>query len=258
MIHSPPSALNLLDNSLPVPLPNHEAKNKLAFALDVPNRKEAVRFIQTLEEYVGCFKVGLELFIREGPDILKAVREHSSADIFLDLKLHDIPATVRGALVSDSQHGAKYITDHTSGGREMLQTAKEVESQGLEVLAVTVLTSLDQKELVALGYREEMSLKQLVLEKAALAEKSGCRGVVCSGNELKTVKQQFGNRLKLVVPGIRPKWGGFEGDDQSRITTPAQAIKDGADLLVVGRPIRNAKNPKEAAEKILQEIASAC
>ncbi len=232
-----------------------EAKNRLIFALDVPDRKEAESYVKQLWKSVGCFKVGLELFIKEGPDVLKAIRDNSSADIFLDLKLHDIPATVQKALDSASAHEVQFITVHSCEGQAMLETAGEIHSRGLNVLAVTVLTSLSEKELPALGFRQGLTLHQLALDRAALAKEAGCAGVVCSGNEVAGIKAQCGPDFKVVVPGIRPDWSEVGKDDQSRVTTPGQAIERGADLIVVGRPIRNAKDPKQAADRILQEIA---
>ena len=137
----------------------------------------------------------------------------------------------------------------------MLKTAGEMHSRGMNVLAVTVLTSLSEKELPALGFREGLTLHQLALDRAALAKEGGCAGVVCSGNEVAGIKAQCGPDLKAVVPGIRPEWSVVSSDDQSRVTTPGQAIERGADLIVVGRPIRDADNPKEAADRILQEIS---
>ncbi len=232
-----------------------EAKNRLIFALDVPDRKEAGKYVKKLEGSVGCFKVGLELFVKEGPKILEVVKDNSSADIFLDLKLHDIPATVQKAIDSASAHGVRFITVHSCEGKAMLKTAGEMHSRGLNVLAVTVLTSLSEEELPALGFREGLTLHQLALDRAALAKEVGCAGVVSSGNEVAGIKEQCGPDLKVVVPGIRPEWSDVGKDDQSRITTPAQAIERGADLIVVGRPIRNAKDPKEAADRILEEIS---
>ena len=232
-----------------------EAKNRLIFALDVPGRKEAESYVKQLGESVGCFKVGLELFIKEGPDVLKIVRDHSSADIFLDLKLHDIPATVQRALDSALAHRVRFITVHSCEGRAMLKTAGEMHSRGMNVLAVTVLTSLSEQELSALGFQEGLTLHQLALDRAVLAKAAGCAGVVCSGNEVAAIKAQCGSDFKVVVPGIRPDWNELGKDDQSRITTPGNAIERGADLIVVGRPIRNAKDPKEAADRILQEIS---
>ena len=138
------------------------AKNRLIFALDVPNRKEAESYVRALGDTVGCFKVGLELFIKEGPDVLKVVKQNSSAAIFLDLKLHDIPATVSSALRSAAAHGVRFITVHGSDGSSILQTATEVKDLGLEVLAVTVLTNISESELGDLGYKENLSLRQLV------------------------------------------------------------------------------------------------
>ena len=161
-----------------------DAKDKLIFALDVSSRKEAKEYVKQLEGSVGCFKVGLELFIKEGPDILKMIKKHSSADIFLDLKLHDIPATVQKALDSASAHGVRFITVHSCEGKAMLKTAGEMHSRGLNVLAVTVLTSLSEEELPALGFREGLTLHQLALDRAALAKEVGCAGVVSSVNEV--------------------------------------------------------------------------
>ena len=232
-----------------------EAKNRLIFALDVSSRKEAEAYVKQLGESVGCFKVGLELFVKEGPDVLKVVRDNSSADIFLDLKLHDIPATVQKAFDSASAHGVRFITVHSCEGQSMLKTAGEMRSRGLNVLAVTVLTSLSENELPALGFRRGLTLHQLALDRAALAKEAGCAGVVCSGNEVAGIKAQCGSGFKVIVPGIRPDWNEVGKDDQSRITTPGNAIEQGADLIVVGRPIRNAKDPKEAADRILQEVS---
>jgi orotidine-5'-phosphate decarboxylase len=233
------------------------AKDRLIFALDVPNREEAEKYARLLGDAVGCFKIGLELFIKEGPDVIKLIKQNSSASIFLDLKLYDIPATVRSALRSAANHGVRFITIHGSGGKSVLQTASEVRSLGLEVLAVTVLTSVSESELGCLGFKENLSLNQLVLDRAAEAQKYGCSGVICSGKEVSLIRRTCNSNFKLVVPGIRPTWAKVSKDDQSRIVTPKDAIHNGADLIVVGRPIRDAKEPFVAARKIVDEIESA-
>ena len=227
----------------------------MIFALDVPGKKEAKHYAKVLEGVVGCFKIGLELFISEGPDIVKMIQDQSAANIFLDLKLHDIPATVRGALRSAKKLGVQYITIHSTEGKEILETAQEVKGSGLEVLAVTVLTSTSASSLASLGIREDINAAALVLDRATRAQNSGCAGVVCSGEEAKLVKSKCGGDFKIVVPGIRPEWARVSGDDQNRIATPSQAIEDGADMIVVGRPIRDANDPREAAQKIIEEIS---
>lgn len=231
-------------------------QDRLIFALDVPGKKEAERYVQLLDGVVGCFKVGLELFISEGPDVVKMIQDHSAANIFLDLKLHDIPATVRGALRSAEKLGVQYITIHSTEGETILETAEEVKGSGLEVLAVTVLTSTSASSLASLGIRDDINAGVLVLDRAIRAQNSGCAGIVCSGEEAKLVKQKCGEGFKIVVPGIRPEWARISGDDQNRIATPSQAIEDGADMIVVGRPIRDAEDPRAAAQKIIEEIKS--
>jgi len=230
-------------------------QNRLIFALDVPGKKEAKHYAKVLEGVVGCFKVGLELFISEGPDIVKMIQDQSAANIFLDLKLHDIPATVRGALRSAKKLGVQYITIHSTEGEEILETAQEVKGSGLEVLAVTVLTSTSASSLASLGIREDINASALVLDRATRAQNSGCAGAVCSGEEAKLVNSKCGGDFKIVVPGIRPEWARVSDDDQNRIATPSQAIEDGADMIVVGRPIRDANDPREAAQKIIEEIS---
>ncbi len=232
------------------------AKDRLVFALDVSGRKKAEEYVRLLGDTVGCFKVGLELFVKEGPDILKVVRDNSSASIFLDLKLHDIPATVNAALRAASTYEVRFITVHAGDGESILKTAAEVSETGIQVLAVTVLTSLSESELSRLGYRDGLSLNQLVLDRAGMAQKSGCAGVVCSGEEVADIKKSYGPNFKAVVPGIRPSWGAVKADDQSRIVTPKDAISRGADLIVVGRPIRDTNDPAGAARKIIEEIES--
>jgi orotidine-5'-phosphate decarboxylase len=231
-----------------------DPKDRLIFALDVPDKNEAQRLVKLLQDSVGCFKVGLELFIKEGPDILRLINDYSPADIFLDLKLHDIPTTVRRALRSAAILGAKYITIHSTEGEAILQTSKEVKDSGLEVLAVTFLTSMHKSQLQNLGFEKRTKLSVLVLDRARRAKQSGCAGVICSGEEISLVKQKCGSDFKVIVPGIRPEWSQISSDDQNRITTPGKAIEAGADLIVVGRPIRDAKNPDEAARKIISEI----
>jgi orotidine-5'-phosphate decarboxylase len=230
-------------------------QDRLIFALDVSGKKEAEHYAKMLEGVVGCIKIGLELFISEGPDIVKMIQDQSAANIFLDLKLHDIPATVRGALRSVEKLGVRYITIHSTEGEKILETAQEVKGSGLEVLAVTVLTSTSASSLVSLGMREDINAAALVLDRATRAQNSGCAGVVCSGEEAKLVKSKCGGDFKIVVPGIRPEWARISGDDQNRTATPSQAIEDGADMIVVGRPIRDAKDPREAAQKIIEEIS---
>ncbi len=236
-----------------------EPKDRLIFALDVPDLAEAVRYAKLLDGNIGCFKVGLQLFVSEGPAVLTAIREHSDTDIFLDLKLHDIPATVRSAVKAATRHDVQYLTVHSGSGLDMLRAAAHgAAGSSLKLLAVTVLTSAGPEEVAGPDASiKEMQLANLVLERARLAQSAGCHGVVCSGQEVSHVKNAVQNKIIAVVPGIRPAWANISKDDQSRITTPSKAVADGADLIVVGRPIRDAKDPKEAACRIVDEIAEA-
>jgi orotidine-5'-phosphate decarboxylase len=198
------------------------------------------------------------VFIKEGPAVLSAIKTHSDADIFLDLKLHDIPATVERAVRSAAAHNVRFLTVHCAGGEAMLKAAVNgAGKSGLQILGVTVLTSLgpdDHRE--ELGYRKDLTVKDLVVTRAGMAENAGCAGVVCSGEELTRIHEHIAN-VMTVVPGIRPADNAVRNDDQKRAMTPKQAIQAGADYLVVGRPIRDAADPKAAAQRIVQEISEA-
>lgn len=246
----------------------------IIFPLDVPNLKEARRLVRLLKHDIGVFKIGLELFVSEGPDIVRMVKKESKAKIFLDMKFHDIPETVRRACSSAVKHGVDFLTIHAEAcpegflfrsGNSLLKSV--VESSGrTKILAITVLTSLSKKDLKDIGIKRELQEPlKLVIHRARLAKKAGCHGVVCSGLEVKYIKA-LGKDFITVCPGIRPLWsiskkhvpeGSNRGDDQKRVVTPYQAIKNGADYIVVGRPIRDADNPVLAAKKVAEEIKTA-
>jgi orotidine-5'-phosphate decarboxylase len=229
-----------------------QAKEKLIFALDVPDLKEAVKLVKTLENHVGYFKIGLELFVSEGPSAIQAVTENSPAGIFLDLKLHDIPATVSGALRSVSKYPVRFVTIHCDHPN-LLQN-QELIRNDLDILGITVLTSTSPDHLSLLGFSQNICLPQLASERAEIAQRAGCSGAVCSAKEVANIRATCGTDFLLIVPGIRPNWEGISTDDQARTASPEQAIKEGADYIVVGRPIRNAKDPVKAAQKIVIEI----
>jgi orotidine-5'-phosphate decarboxylase len=234
-------------------------KDYIIFPLDVPDRSLALSYVNSLKDHVGLFKVGLELFISEGPSILDAIREITAAGIFLDLKLHDIPETMRRAFTAASAHRPRFVTVHCDEGSGFLNPMAAHDPGNTQILAVTLLTSLNQTKLKALGYAGTYveDLSALVLLRARIAREAGCHGVVCSGHEVGRIKAELGNDLIAVTPGIRPAWSLVEKDDQKRIVTPAAAVKAGADFIVVGRPIRDAANPSEAAQRVADEISSA-
>jgi orotidine-5'-phosphate decarboxylase len=231
-------------------------KDRLIFPLDVPNKAEAEKFIKLLQGEVGLFKVGLELFMAEGPAFLEFLAETARVDYFLDLKFHDIPATMARAQARIMK-GAKLATVHVDQGRKTLRAAVAAIQDGVKVLGVTVLTHLDAQDLLAMGIAPEYARDpvKLVLLRARLAKEAGCHGVVCAGTEARAVKAEFGKNFLVVCPAIRPAWSLVAGDDQSRITTPVDAITAGADYLVVGRPIRLAADPVAAARRVVAEIA---
>ena len=230
-------------------------RSRLAFALDYPNLDSAKAAASPLADYVGVLKVGLELFVKEGPSSTNLGID-LGCDVFLDLKLHDIPETVERAVANACQLGVRYLTVHASGGPRMLaQAAERVRKEGVELtlLAVTVLTSLDETDLRAVGVNR--SPAEQVLNLARMATSSGIRGFVCSTAEVGRLRTDLGPSVILVTPGIRPSGPG--SDDQKRVATPSLAIQSGSSLLVVGRPIRDAKDPKAAAAAIEREIAQA-
>lgn len=227
-------------------------KNRIAFALDYPSLTEAREGARLVKDEVGVLKVGLELFTKEGPAAVELGRE-LGLDVFVDLKLHDIPATVERAVASVSTLGAKYLTVHAAGGREMLSRAVARAKQDggdLMILAVTWLTSLDAGDLAAQAIPGTPS--EHVLRLAKLAWDAGVRGFVCSAAEVAMLRKELGPAAFLVTPGIRP--AGASAGDQKRVATPASAIRDGASLLVVGRPIRDADDPAAAARAIVGEV----
>jgi orotidine-5'-phosphate decarboxylase len=236
-----------------------QAKDRLIFALDVPDAASARKLVGQLRDKVGLFKVGLELYLAEGPRIQQELaNEAGIGKIFLDLKIYDIPATVLGA-ISTIQHGVALLTIPSDLGPTALEKIVAAQGGAFTILAVTVLTSTTAADLKALGYERQYweDPTRLVVNRAVMAKEAGCHGVVCSGWEVKAVKEACGPDFLAVCPGIRPEWSLVAGDDQSRIVTPAQAIRNGADYLVVGRPIRQAPDPAAAARQVVAEIAAA-
>jgi orotidine-5'-phosphate decarboxylase len=228
-------------------------RDALIVALDVPDAASALALAARLDGHVGVLKIGLELFVAEGPAVVSAIRErHPGLDLFLDLKLHDIPNTMRGAIRSASRSGARFITVHAGSGIEHLRACVDEAGDALEVLAVTVLTSQDAQACREAGHTR--SPAELVRIRAEAAREAGCAGVVCSGAELEPLASVIPT-LHKVVPGIRP--AGSEVGDQKRVMTPGRAIAAGATHLVVGRPIRQAADPAAAADAITEEMAAA-
>ncbi len=225
------------------------ARDRLAFALDVDDLDAARRWIAQLRSHVGVFKVGLELFVREGPASIRAVHDAGAA-CFLDLKLHDIPETVARAVQSATRENVAYLTVHAAGGVAMLRRALDVcAGRSTRVLAVTALTSLSDADVEALGFGSGANAMAVRLADLAYAE--GTRGFVCSAHEVAALRARMPDAT-LVTPGIRP--AASARGDQKRVATPGEAIRWGADLLVVGRPIRDAEHPADVARAIVDEI----
>lgn len=230
------------------------ARDRLIFALDVPDLEQAKKLVTMLGDSVTFYKLGLEFFLSGNYFELAGELKQQGKKIFADLKLFDIPATVAAAVRQLARHEVNFCTIHGNDG--MLRAAVEAKG-GMQILAVTALTSLDQGDLDDLGFQCDVGT--LVLSRARRALELGCDGVVSSGLEVPALRESVDHALITVCPGIRPIFNDEApaGDDQQRVLTPAQAIASGADYLVVGRPIRDAVDPRTAAEKIQQEILSA-
>jgi len=232
--------------------PSLTARGRLAFALDYPDLVAAEAGASLVAPEVGVLKVGLELYVKEGPAAVTMAKS-LGCEVFLDLKLHDIEQTVARAVATASSLGVRYLTIHTAGGPGMMTAAAEralKENSQLCVLGVTVLTSLSDQDLRAVGVEE--STEQHVLRLARLAQQCGLGGLVCSTMEVAAVRAAVGAEMVLVTPGVRPL--GADAGDQKRVGTPAQAIAAGSSLLVVGRPIRDAADPRGAARAIRAEM----
>jgi orotidine-5'-phosphate decarboxylase len=227
-------------------------KDRLAVALDFPDALQAFDLVNRLDNTCQWFKVGMELYYAVGNNFVQQLRDRGF-NVFLDLKLHDIPNTVAGAVRSATHAGASLLTVHASGGAAMLSAAAEAAATpgAPKLLAVTVLTSMDAYELSGIGVAGTPA--QQVLRLAKLAKAAGIDGMVCSAEEVSTLRTEMGPQTMLVIPGIRP--AGSATGDQKRIATPATAIAQGASMLVVGRPITQAADPAAAARAILEEIA---
>jgi orotidine-5'-phosphate decarboxylase len=251
---SAPSLVEVLD----VPVLPFDAKDRLAVALDFPSASAALDLVDRLEGSCRWFKVGMELFYSNvgaaGSGLVHTLRDRGF-EVFLDLKLHDIPNTVAGAVRSVTETGASLLTIHAAGGERMMAAAAEaaLAPGAPRLLAVTVLTSMDAADLHNIGVPSTPA--EQVLRLALLAQQSGISGMVCSPHEVALLRAHLTSDTMLVVPGIRPADGA--AGDQRRVATPASAICDGASMLVVGRPITLAANPAAAAMAILAEIQHA-
>jgi orotidine-5'-phosphate decarboxylase len=222
----------------------------IAVALDAPDLETALRWAEAVGPHVSTVKVGLELFLRDGADAVRKAREVSGGrDTFLDLKLHDIPNTVAGAARSVAELAPTYLTVHAAGGVDMVRAAVDSLPHTI-VVGVTVLTSLSNADLDVVGLRGPT--RDAVRRLAVVAVQGGARALVCSPQEVRDVRREVGPDVILITPGVRP--AGAAAGDQSRVATPQQALADGADLLVIGRPITGAADPGDAAESIAREV----
>ena len=235
-----------------------EIKEKLVLALDVEDIEEAKELVDKTYDYIGTYKVGLQLFCGYGLEIVNYIKSKNS-NFFLDVKLHDIPNTVEKASYNVIKNGANFFNVHATGGIEMMKAARKgADEAALKynlkkplILAVTVLTSISQ-EILTNELSNSKKVEEFVLDLAKNAKKAGLDGVVASANELKIIKQELGDDFKVLTPGIRPKWS--LKDDQKRIATPSGAIKDGADFIVLGRAVTKAQDKIEALKLIYTEI----
>lgn len=236
--------------------------DRLIVALDLPSAAAAIKMVDRLQGSCRWFKVGMELYYAAGNRLVEQLRQRG-LNVFLDLKLHDIPNTVAGAVRSVAGLGASLLTIHAAGGERMMRAAADAATApgAPSLLAVTVLTSMDAAELRAVGVADQApdsgdAIRAQVLRLARLARAAGIGGMVCASDEVATLRQAMGPQTRLVVPGIRPADSAGR-DDQRRVATAAQAIARGASMLVVGRPITQAADPARAAAEILAEIANA-
>ncbi len=236
------------------------SSNPIFCAIDTPDLGAAVSLAERISPHVGGLKLGLEFFIANGPQGVREVQSALGKDIFLDLKLHDIPNTVAASVKAVMRLRPRYLTLHTAGGLAMLKAARQaacdaadsVDAAPPKLIGVTVLTSFDADDLAQVGVPGGVSAQAHRL--AALAAEAGLDGLVCSAHEAKSLKAEFGHLLRI-VPGIRPDWA--EAGDQKRVMTPAEALREGADILVIGRPISQAKDPADAALRIAASIGCA-
>jgi orotidine-5'-phosphate decarboxylase len=224
----------------------------VAVALDAPDLDTAAHWAALVTPHVSTVKIGLELYLRYGPDVVATVRGASGVEVFLDLKLHDIPATVAAAARAVSRLRPEILTVHATGGADVIKAAVEA-APGTMVAAVTLLTSLRQEDLAQLGMAGTVS--DAVRRLSVLAVSAGARGLVCSPQEVAAVRAEVGQDIVLITPGIRP--AGADSHDQARIATPEEAIRAGADLLVIGRPITRASDPGAAAAAIATSLRRA-
>lgn len=225
------------------------AADKIIVALDVPTKKEALELVEQLRKKISFFKIGLQLFTAVGPKVVREILE-TGAKVFLDLKLYDIPNTVAHAVESAGGLGVQMLTIHLSGGDAMVKAALTARPKNMSIVGVTVLTSLDEPAIRALGISS--TIEEQVSRLAKMGVAAGIDGLVVSPHEIEVLRPQFGDDIELVVPGIRPPWS--ETADQKRVMTPRQALDAGADYLVIGRPIIAHPNPRQAVAKILAEI----
>jgi orotidine-5'-phosphate decarboxylase len=229
-----------------------DPRSRLIVALDVSSAAEAQRIVQKVGDSAQVFKVGKQLFTAEGPQLVRDLVA-SGRKVFLDLKFHDIPNTVSGAVSEAAKLGVSMLTVHASGGSKMLKAAADASASSMSkplVLAVTVLTSLSDADLAELSVA--VDVKTQVLRLAKLAVKAGCGGVVASAQEARQLRDELGTGFAIVTPGVRP--AGASVGDQARVVTPAEAIAAGATHIVVGRPITEAADPGKAAREILEQL----
>jgi orotidine-5'-phosphate decarboxylase len=223
---------------------------KIIVALDLPTARAALHLVEQLQHDISFFKIGLQLYTVAGPEIVRQVLG-TGARVFLDLKLHDIPNTVAGAVESAGELGVQMLTIHLSGGQAMVRAAVAARHKDLSLLGVTVLTSIDERALREVGVSD--NLEHQVARLAKIGSAAGIDGLVASPKEVQFLREKFGPQMKLVVPGIRP--AGAAVADQKRVMSPLEALEAGADYLVIGRPITAHRNPREAVAKICDEIA---
>ena len=223
-------------------------RHRLIFALDVDTPAEAERLVRLLAKEVGIFKIGKQLFLAAGPEVVRMVLRHG-ADVFLDLKFHDIPHTVAKAGVAAARLGVRFFDVHASGSFEMMERREGIRRP--RILAVTVLTSLNKGDLRRVGVADEV--EHQVVRLARLARRAGMDGVVAAPLEIARIRRACGRGFLIVTPGVRPASTGL--DDQKRVLTPEEAMRAGADYLVLGRPIRDARDPRGAVREVVAEMA---